>query len=416
MVENNNKEIKNDSEKANIGEQLNHIASLEHACKFSTELKKPLYFDNYAWNKEAFKELVNKRVNPEVLSLLLTPENNLKWEEIKRIYEDDPVSTLASLSLAVDKFEQRRWKSEHYPPPFTPNEERLMFAGYRFLTELPEISDKKVLSEFRKRIRNQIVLCNSGLVKKWAKRLYGKYNDVVGGREKTDSYFLDDLISAGHVAVIKAIDNFKLEKGNLFSTYARRCIINKISDEIGEYSLIRIPCYLRNSFTRYAKYYSELTQKYKRLPTYEEVSKYAKLKGKKIPKKSVITSRKKQVNPIELDSPAFHYSNIDFYDITPSRQNTEREVIEKLMKSYLKEKLPDTFKTLRNTISIEQYTAFLMKYQIEKYLESGLFNILTDEETGKKLSITLRSAQYRREEAQKNFAVIAQLEGLHDCL
>jgi RNA polymerase sigma factor (sigma-70 family) len=415
MVES-NKELNNNPEKSDTQAELSYIRLLEKACTFSEIFREPLYYDNYAWNKGALEELQDKKVNPEVLSLLLTPENNLKWGEIKRIYEDDPVSTIASLSLAVDRFEQRRWNSESYPPPFTPNEERLMFAGYRFLTELPKVSQTTVLSKFHRRLRNQIVLYNTGLVKKLAYRISRRYNDLAGNVNEVDRYTIDDLLNVGFEGVIEAIDKFDLEENKRFGTYAGFYIKRNIIDEIGENSFIRIPRFMRDRFTRYARYYSELTQKYQKLPTYEEVLKYAKLKGKKIPRKSIITLRKKQLNPIELDKPTSSDHNIIYYDITPSPHNMEREAMKNLIEFYLKENLPENLETLQHTVSIEQYTAFVMKYQIEQYLEEGFTNVLTDVETGIRTGVPTSTASSRHQKAKGKFIKIAQETGLYECL
>lgn len=74
----------------------------------------------------------------------------------------------------------------------------------------------KYLEEGKKEYREKIIMGNYKLVILMAK----KY--IYIGKS------LDDLISIGVVGLIKAVDNYKLDKNIAFSTYAARCINNEI--------------------------------------------------------------------------------------------------------------------------------------------------------------------------------------------
>jgi RNA polymerase sigma factor (sigma-70 family) len=409
-------EMPENIENVNSKEEGEIINPVEKAYLLPRSLKNPLYFNNYAWNKDAILDIKVKDINPKVISLLLTPEENLNFEYIQGIYKDDPITTIASLSLLVDRFQQRRWNSKHYPPHFTPNEEILMFSGYKFLSELDNKSEDEEIDKLQKEIKDEIVIHNVGFVKKKAKQIYNYYHSLYSSSNKTEKIALDDLISIGYIQLITKIDEFKPELGYKFLSYAGYPIQKYISEACQDRYSVHIPANLRLKYNNYTKIYSELTQRLKRLPTYEEIKEYAEKNNQKIPQHSLLIARNNVVKGVKLDQQFLDDENISYYDITPSAHNTEKEAVDNIIRDYIKENLPESLKTLKDTVPINQFTAFLMKYQIDEYLQYGFFSELTYEETGDRLSISSRKAQYRSKKANKNFAVIAEIKGLHDYL
>lgn len=65
--------------------------------------------------------------------------------------------------------------------------------------------------------RNKLIEHNLRLVAYIVNKNYPDYNDQ------------DDLISIGTIGLIRAVETFDCSKGNLFSTYASRCIDNAIT-------------------------------------------------------------------------------------------------------------------------------------------------------------------------------------------
>jgi RNA polymerase primary sigma factor len=134
------------------------------------------------------------------------------------------------------------------------------------LLELNGIDDN--LSETRRIIedgeaaRDHLIKANVRLVVNIAKK-YRKYG----------SSFLD-LIQAGNVGLIRAVDKFDYTKGNRFSTYAtwwiRRSVLRFLNQNE---RTIRLPNYLSTRIRKIHKVNKQLTKKLSRDPTIEEIAK-----------------------------------------------------------------------------------------------------------------------------------------------
>ena len=108
--------------------------------------------------------------------------------------------------------------------------------------------------------RDKIILSNVGLVDK-----------VVKGFNDTKMSY-EDMMEAGKIGLINAVDGYDLNKGNKFSTYAYRVIKNEIINAISEDTLIRI----KSQNKKLQKYYEvkdKLFEDLGREPTEEEIKK-----------------------------------------------------------------------------------------------------------------------------------------------
>ena len=94
-----------------------------------------------------------------------------------------------------------------FPRPLSAGEERACFA------RLHGDADAAV----RQQAREQLISHNLRLVSHIAKKYYAGHAQE-----------LDDLVSIGTVGLIKAVDTFKADRANRFSTYAARCVENEI--------------------------------------------------------------------------------------------------------------------------------------------------------------------------------------------
>ena len=110
---------------------------------------------------------------------------------------------------------------------------------------------------------NELVSCNLLLVVPIAKRYYGCGLPLL------------DLIQEGNLGLITAAKKYDGTKGWRFSTYATYWIRQSISRALGDQSrTIRIPANMVELLGKVRKASNELTIKFKRQPTDEEIAKY----------------------------------------------------------------------------------------------------------------------------------------------
>lgn len=135
-------------------------------------------------------------------------------------------------------------------PLFTKEEER----DYAELIELAKTYDtENDVSRYKREFEE----ANLRLVIKYAKSFYNFSKSIGFGKGMS----LEDLISAGNLGLIRALEKFDYKKGNKFSTYAAWWIKQGIRREVTNYSKnIRIPAYMVEGLHRYKKVYNDLEQ------------------------------------------------------------------------------------------------------------------------------------------------------------
>lgn len=121
--------------------------------------------------------------------------------------------------------------------------------------------------------RDHLIKANIRLVVNIAKK-YRRYS----------SSFLD-LIQAGNVGLIRAVDKFDYTRGNRFSTYAtwwiRRSVLRHLNQKE---RTIRLPNYLSTRIRKIHRVRKALMDKYSRPPTMEEIGKEVEMPAEEVEK------------------------------------------------------------------------------------------------------------------------------------
>jgi RNA polymerase primary sigma factor len=129
--------------------------------------------------------------------------------------------------------------------------------------EIEDIEEVKRMIREGKEAREYLIKANIRLVVSIAKK-YRRYG----------SSFLD-LIQAGNVGLIRAVDKFDYTRGNRFSTYAtwwiRRSVLRFLNQKE---RTIRLPNYLSNRLRKVRHVTRDLSQQLGRQPTLEEISEH----------------------------------------------------------------------------------------------------------------------------------------------
>ena len=110
----------------------------------------------------------------------------------------------------------------------------------------------------------------------------------------------DDLFQVGCIGLIKAIDNFSLEFGVKFSTYAVPMILGEIKRYIRDSGQLRVSRSLRDLAYRAMQAKEQLTNEKKREPTIEEIAERIESK-----REDVVIALEAVTEPVSLYEPVF---------------------------------------------------------------------------------------------------------------
>lgn len=122
---------------------------------------------------------------------------------------------------------------------------------------------EKYYKERRPELREQLIIACLPYIKSTAHRLSIYANQ---------SQDIDDLISAGIIGLIDAIDKYDPSKGASFKNYAQHRVRGSIMDEIR--SMDWVPYSTREKARKIEKAYAELEQKGNGFPSDEDIAKY----------------------------------------------------------------------------------------------------------------------------------------------
>ena len=111
----------------------------------------------------------------------------------------------------------------------------------------------------------------------------------------------DDLFQVGCIGLIKAIDNFDVELGVRFSTYAVPMIIGEVRRYLRDNNSVRVSRSMRDTAYKAIQVREKLSNEFNREPTIEEISKELDMK-----KEDVVISLEAIVDPVSLYEPVYN--------------------------------------------------------------------------------------------------------------
>lgn len=112
---------------------------------------------------------------------------------------------------------------------------------------------------------------------------------------------LDDLFQVGCIGLIKAIDNFDVELGVRFSTYAVPMIIGEVRRYLRDNNSVRVSRSMRDTAYRAIQVREQLSNELNREPTIDEISNKLDMKSE-----TVVIALESIVEPISLYEPVYN--------------------------------------------------------------------------------------------------------------
>lgn len=155
---------------------------------------------------------------------------------------------------------------------------------------------------------------------------------------------LDDLFQVGCIGLIKSIDNFDVEQGVRFSTYAVPMIIGEIRRYLRDNNSVRVSRSMRDTAYHAMQAKERLVNELQRDPTIEEIAKELDLS-----KETVVLAMESIVEPVSLYEPVYSDGGDTIYvmDQIGDQNSDDSWVDEILLRQSIKDLNPREKKILR---------------------------------------------------------------------
>ena len=196
---------------------------------------------------------------------------------------------------------------------------------YPMLSAKEEVELAKAIIDSSEEAKEKFINANYRLVVSIAKRYRKESVDML------------DLIQAGNIGLIKAVEKYDYKKGFKFSTYATWWIKQSITRYIDDCeNTIRIPVHLHQRINFVKRKKQELANVLQREPSMEELAEVCELEVDK-----VLAILKRDKNIVSLDTPIKEDEDSSLVEFIPSDAHFGDVVIHEVEQNNLREKIDE---------------------------------------------------------------------------
>ena len=201
---------------------------------------------------------------------------------------------------------------------------------YPMLSSKEEVELAKAIIDSSEEAKEKFINANYRLVVSIAKRYRKESVDML------------DLIQAGNIGLIKAVEKYDYKKGFKFSTYATWWIKQSITRYIDDCeNTIRIPVHLHQRINFVKRKKQELANVLQREPSMEELAEVCELEVDK-----VLDILKRDKNIVSLDTPIKEDEDSSLVEFIPSDAHFGDVVIHEVEQNNLREKIDEVLTDL----------------------------------------------------------------------
>ena len=201
---------------------------------------------------------------------------------------------------------------------------------YPMLSAKEEVELAKAIIDSSEEAKEKFINANYKLVVSIAKRYRKESVDML------------DLIQAGNIGLIKAVEKYDYKKGFKFSTYATWWIKQSITRYIDDCeNTIRIPVHLHQRINFVKRKKQELANVLQREPSMEELAEVCELEVDK-----VLDILKRDKNIVSLDTPIKEDEDSSLVEFIPSDAHFGDVVIHEVEQNNLREKIDEVLTDL----------------------------------------------------------------------